>query len=86
MLNFRRISFVQRSISFGLNARRFLSSHRSSQPSFIDEKYIITETKPVPFDNLSPVVRQILSKDPSYAIGFGGQLSENKKYLIRQHS
>jgi hypothetical protein len=43
MLNFRRISFVQRSISFGLNARRFLSSHRSSQPSFIDEKYLIRQ-------------------------------------------
>ena len=41
-------------------------------------------TKPVSFGNLSPVVRQILSKDPSYAVRFGGQLSKNKdkKYLF----
>ncbi len=86
MLNFRRISFLQRSISFGINARRFRSARRSSQSSSIDEKHIITETKPVSLDNLSPVVRQTLSKDPSYAVRFGGQLSENKKYLVRQHS
>jgi hypothetical protein len=86
MLNFRRISLLQRSISFGINARRFRSTRRSSQSSLIDDKHIITETKPVSLDNLSPVVRQILSKDPSYAVRFGGQLSENKKYLVRQHS
>jgi len=86
MLNFRRISFLQRSLSLGINARRFRSARRSSQSSSIDEKHIITETKPVSLDNLSPVVRQILSKDPSYAVRFGGQLSENKKYLVRQHS
>lgn len=86
MLNFRRISFLQRSISFGINARRFRSARRSSQSSSIDEKHIITETKPVSLDNLSPVARQLLSKDPSYAVRFGGQLSENKKYLVRQHS
>jgi len=86
MLNFRRISFFQRSISFGINARRFRSARRSFQSSLIDEKHIITETRPVSLDNLSPLVRQILSKDPSYAVPFGGQLSENKKYLVRQHS
>ena len=86
MLNFQRISFFQRSISIGINARRFRSVRRSSQPSLSDENHIITETKPVSLDNLSPVVRQILSKDPSYAVRFGGQLSENKKYLVRQHS
>ncbi len=31
-------------------------------------------------------IHQILSKDPSYAVRFGGQLSQNKKYLVRQHS
>ncbi|CAF2700391.1 unnamed protein product [Rotaria sp. Silwood2] len=80
MLNIRKISFVQRSISIGINARR------SSQTSVFDKKHIITKTKPVPLDNLSPVVRQILSKDPSYAVRFGGQLSQNKQYLIQQHS
>ncbi len=77
MLSFRRLSFFQRSISIGINARRFRSVHRTSQPSSNDEKHIITETKPVSLDNLSPVVSQILSKDPSYAVRFGGQLSEN---------
>lgn len=86
MLTFRKISFFQRSISVGINARRFRSARRSTQSSLIDEKHIITETKPVSLDNLSPVVRQLLSKDPSYAVRFGGQLSENKKYLVRQHS
>jgi hypothetical protein len=86
MLNFRRVSFFQRSISTGINARRFRSARRSTQSSLLDTKHIITETKPVSLDNLSPVVRQILSKDPSYAVRFGGQLSENKKYLVRQHS
>ncbi len=86
MLNLRKLSLLQRSISFGINAHRFRSTRRSSQSLFNDEKHIITETKPVSLDNLSPVVRQILSKDPSYAVRFGGQLSENKKYLVRQHS
>ncbi|CAF1522062.1 unnamed protein product, partial [Rotaria sordida] len=35
--------------------------------------------------NLSSVDCQILSKDPSYDVCFGGQLSENEKYLVRQH-
>ncbi|CAF4280724.1 unnamed protein product, partial [Rotaria sordida] len=35
-----------------------------------DEKQIINETKPVSLDNLSPIVRQILSKDPSYVVRF----------------
>ncbi|CAF1341128.1 unnamed protein product [Rotaria sordida] len=35
-----------------------------------DEKQIINETKPVSLDNLSPVVRQILSKYPSYVVRF----------------
>ncbi|CAF1491855.1 unnamed protein product, partial [Rotaria sordida] len=35
--------------------------------------------------NLSSVVCQILSKDPSYDVCFGDQLSENEKYLVRQH-
>ena len=86
MLSFRRISFLQRSISIGINTSRFRSARRSPQSSLIDEKHIITETRPVSLDNLSPVVRQILSKDPSYAVRFGGQLSENKKYLVQQHS
>ncbi|CAF4124261.1 unnamed protein product [Rotaria sp. Silwood2] len=51
MLNIRKISFVQRSISIGINARR------SSQTSVFDKKHIITKTKPVPLDNLSPVVQ-----------------------------
>jgi hypothetical protein len=86
MLNFRRISFFNRLTSLQINAHRFRSARRSSQPSFIDEKHIITETKPVSLDSLSPVVRQILSKDPSYAVRFGGQLSDDKKHLVRQHS
>jgi hypothetical protein len=86
MFCFRKISFVQRSISIGINARRCRSARRISHPSKIDEKHIITETKPVSLDNLSPVIRQLLSKDPSYAVRFGGQLSEDKKYLVRQHS
>ncbi|CAF5000655.1 unnamed protein product [Rotaria sp. Silwood1] len=48
MLTIRKISFVQRSISIGINARRFRSTRHY----------------------LSPVVRQILSKDPSYAVRF----------------
>ncbi|CAF1012282.1 unnamed protein product [Rotaria sordida] len=86
MLNFRRISLFHRSISIKINACRFRSNRRSSKSLLTNEKHIITETKPVSLDNLSPVVRQILSKDPSYAVRFGGQLSENKKYLVRQHS
>ncbi|CAF1108126.1 unnamed protein product [Adineta ricciae] len=87
MFNFRRISFVQRSISSGFNARRCRSARRTAvQSSVSDGKHIITETKPVSLDHLSPVVRQILSKDPSYAVRFGGQLSDNQKYLVRQHS
>ena len=86
MLNFRRIASFQRSISLQINARRFRSNRRSTPSLLLDDKHIITETKPVSLDNLSPVVRQILSKDPSYAVRFGGQLSENKKYLVRQHS
>jgi hypothetical protein len=86
MFNLRRILLLQCSISFGINPHRFRSSRRSSRLLFNDEKHIITETKPVSLDNLSPVVRQILSKDPSYAVRFGRQLFENKKYLVRQHS
>jgi hypothetical protein len=86
MLSFRRLSFFQRSISIGINARRFRSVHRTSQLSSSGEKHILTETKPVSLDDLSPVVRQILSKDPSYAVRFGGQLSNDKKYLVQQHS
>ncbi|CAF2608890.1 unnamed protein product [Rotaria sp. Silwood2] len=73
MLNFRRISLHQHSISFGINAHRFRSARRSSQSLSNDEKHIINETKPVSLDNLSSVVRQILSKDPSYAVRFGGR-------------
>jgi hypothetical protein len=58
----------------------------STQSSLTDEKHIITETKPASLDNLLPVVRQILSKDPTYTARFGGHLSENKKYLVRQHA
>ena len=88
MLSFRRISLLHRSISPGLNALRFRSGRRSlpRSTSSMDEKHIITETKPIPLDNLSPVVRQILSKDPSYAIRFGGRLSDDKKHLVQQHS
>ncbi|CAF1024683.1 unnamed protein product [Rotaria sp. Silwood1] len=67
MLDFPTISLVQRSISIGINARRYIQS------SLSDEKHTIGETKPVSLDNLSPVVRQILSKDASYAVRFGGQ-------------
>ncbi|UJR29207.1 hypothetical protein I4U23_010421 [Adineta vaga] len=86
MFNFRRISIFQRSISSGYYARRFRSARRTSQASIFDDKHIITETKPVSLDHLSPVVRQLLSKDPSYAVRFGGQLSDDKKHLVRQHS
>ncbi len=86
MLNFRRILFCQRAISVQINTYRFRSARRSSPSSLLDEKHIITETKPISLDHLSPVLRQILSKDPSYAVRFGGQLSENKKHLVRQHS
>ncbi|CAF1568872.1 unnamed protein product [Rotaria sp. Silwood1] len=37
---------------------------------YLIKNHIITKTKPVSLDNLSPVVRQILSKDPSYAVRF----------------
>ena len=80
------VSFFHRLISLQINACRFRSARRSSPASFTDDKHIITETKPVSLDNLSPVVRQISSKDPSYAVRFGGQLSDDKKYLVRQHS
>jgi hypothetical protein len=73
-IKFQRILFFERSISIEINARHY------SQSSLIDEKHIINETKPVSLDNLSPVARQILSKDPSYPVRFDGQLSENKKY------
>jgi hypothetical protein len=88
MLNFRQISFFHRLISLQINAHRFSSARRSShsQPSFTDEKHIITETKSISLDNLSPVVRQTISKDQSYALRFNGQLSNDKKYLVRQHS
>ena len=86
MLNFRRLLSVQRSISIGINARRLRSTRRLSPVSIIDDKHIITETIPVSLEHLSPVVRQLLSKDPSYAVRFGGQLSENKTHLVRQHS
>jgi hypothetical protein len=76
MLNLGGISLSQRSISFAINP------HRSSQSLFNDEKHIITKTKPVPLDNLLPVARQILSKDPSYAVRFDGQLSEKKKKIL----
>ncbi|CAF4221080.1 unnamed protein product [Rotaria sordida] len=42
-----------------------------------DEKQIINETKPVSLDNLSPIVRQILSKDPSYVVRFVASRAEN---------
>jgi len=44
----------------------------------------IIETKPFSLDNLPPVVRQrqILSKDPLYAVRFGGKFSENKNILF----
>ena len=86
MLNFQRILLFQRSVFIRGNARHFRSRRRVSQSSLIDEKHIITETKPISLENLSSVVRQILSKDPSYAVRFGGQLSDNKKYLVQQHS
>ncbi|CAM4767546.1 unnamed protein product [Rotaria magnacalcarata] len=86
MINVRRISLFHRLISVRVNANRFRSARRSSQSLLIDEKHIVTETKPASLENLSPVVRQILSKDPSYALRFGGQLSENKKYLVQNHS
>ncbi|CAF0711988.1 unnamed protein product [Adineta steineri] len=86
MLSFRKISFFQRSITVGFTARRFRSARRSVQSLINDEKHIITETKPISLENLSPVVRQLLSKDPSYAVRFGGQLSEDKKHLVRQQS
>ncbi|CAF5094222.1 unnamed protein product, partial [Rotaria sp. Silwood1] len=68
MFNFRRISLFHRSISIKINACRFRSARRSSKSLINDQKHIVTETKPVSLDNLSPVVRQILSKDPSYAV------------------
>ncbi|CAF1484887.1 unnamed protein product [Rotaria sordida] len=74
MLNFQRILLLQHSISFGINAHRFRSARRSSQSLSNDEKHIINETKPVSLDNLSSVVRQILSKDSSYAVRFGDDL------------
>ncbi|CAF1478235.1 unnamed protein product, partial [Didymodactylos carnosus] len=69
-----------------INTRRFQSVRRSSQSSLSDVKHIITEIKSVSLDNLSSVICQILSKDTSYAVRFGDQLSENKKYLVQQHS
>lgn len=88
MLGFRRISLFQRSISPSLGVLRFRSNRRSlpRSTSSMDEKHIITETKPIALDNLSPVVRQILSKDPSYATRFGGRLSDDKKHLVQQYS
>lgn len=88
MLNFRRISSVPGSIFPGLKTFRFRSTRHSAPvpASSMNEKHIITETRPIALDNLSPVVRQILSKDPSYAVRFGGQLSDDKKHLVRQHS
>ena len=76
----------RRWVSLGLQAQRLRSSRRIVKSSSTDEKHIRTETIPVDLDHLSPVVRQILSKDPSYARRFGGQLSSDEKYLVRQQS
>lgn len=86
MFNIRRVLTFQQSISIQINLYRFRSIRRSVPLTSIDEKHVVTEKKPVCLDNLSPVVRQYLSKDPSYAVRFGGELSENKKYLVRQHT
>ncbi|CAF1186062.1 unnamed protein product [Adineta steineri] len=34
-------------------------------------------------DNLSPTIRKIFSKNPLYALHFGSQLSQDKKYLAQ---
>lgn len=88
MLNLRRALLVYRPSTIKIISHRFRSTRtrRCFQSSLDDEKHIITETKAVSLDNLSPVVRQILTKNPSYAVRFGGQLSANRKYLVRQYS
>ena len=86
MFHLRRISFLQRSLPRTLISCRSRSTRHTSKSVSIDEKHIRTESQRVSLDSLSPVLRQILSKDPSYALRFGGQLSENKHHLVRQQS
>ncbi|CAF3027338.1 unnamed protein product [Rotaria sp. Silwood2] len=72
MFNFQRISFFQRSIFLQISAHRFRS--RCYHQLMIN---IIIETKPVSLDNLSPVIRQILFKDPLCAVRCYEILSTN---------
>lgn len=59
---------------------------RSNKSPIVDEKHVKIERRAAPLNELSPVVRQILAKDPSYAVRFGGQLSDDKQSLVRDHS
>ncbi|CAF1471510.1 unnamed protein product [Adineta steineri] len=56
---------------------------RLAKSSSNDKKHIINETKPISLDNLSPTIRKIFCKNPLYALHFGSQLSQDKKYLAQ---
>ena len=79
MFHFRRLRILSR---WPMLSVRF----RSNQSSIINEKHVKIERRAAPLNDLSPVVRQLLAKDPAYAVRFGGQLSADKKTLVREHS
>jgi hypothetical protein len=86
MLHVRRLCPFVRLTPINVTAKRSRSTRPVAPSMSIDDKHVITETRPVDLDRLSPVVRQLLRNDPSYALRFGAQLSTDRKYLVRQRT
>lgn len=89
MFNLRSIIRLEKLKSSRFDLYRFRSNanRRSRDEMYKSEKHIITETRAMKLDEnvLSPVVRQYLEKNPSYASQFGAKLSADRKQLVRQY-